>query len=94
LTFRTINVTFFINVIQNCIVEEARWYHDDEDEEAYERVIVKTYRPNMISDSVEFDGLLEECKRINRLKHRCHFMKKLLLATHVQLSMLAGLTSR
>lgn len=51
-------------------MEEARWYNDDDDEDAYERVIVKTYRPTMISTVSEFDELLEECKRINKLKHR------------------------
>ena len=56
--------------IQNCIVEEARWYRDDENADAYERVIVKTYRPNMISTSLEFDELLQECIRLNQLKHR------------------------
>ena len=51
-------------------MEEARWYRDDENEDAYERVIVKTYRPNMISTSLEFDELLQECIRLNQLKHR------------------------
>lgn len=55
--------------IQTCIVEEARWYKDDEDEDDYERVIVKTYRPNVIASSLELQELLEECKRVSSLKH-------------------------
>ena len=54
---------------QTCIVEEARWYKDDDDEDAYERVIVKTYRPNVIGSSLELQELLEECKRVSGLKH-------------------------
>ena len=55
--------------IQTCIVEEARWYKDDDDEDAYERVIVKTYRPNVIASSLELQELLEESKRVSGLKH-------------------------
>ena len=55
--------------MQTCIVEEARWYKDEDDED-YERVIVKTYRPNMVTSNLELQELLEECKRINGLRHR------------------------
>ncbi len=54
---------------QTCIVEEARWYNDEEDEDKFVRVIVKTFRPNMIVSNAELDELLEECKRISALDH-------------------------
>ncbi|GAX80924.1 hypothetical protein CEUSTIGMA_g8359.t1 [Chlamydomonas eustigma] len=52
-----------------CIVEEARWYNSEEDEDKFIRVIVKTFRPNIIANTAELDELLEECKRIKALEH-------------------------
>ncbi len=61
------------------MVEEARWFKDIAEKDKkwdesgvkpFQRVIVKSYRPDFISTEASMTKVIEECKRLHALKHR------------------------